>query len=92
MKISLHLHSCFGSTVFKPNYQRDEPPDLLALLSPNFKPIIPNAPASTAAMDPLPSVDRCVYDQRISERPSAQEESQVSDAREERQRRQEDLY
>ena len=92
MKTSLHLHSCFGSTVFKLRYQGDEPPDLLALLSPSFKPIIPNAPASTEAMDPLPSVDRCVYDQRISERPSAQEESQDSNDREEHQRQQEDLY
>lgn len=39
-------------------------------------------------MHPLPSLDNSIYHQRISERPAAQEESQVSNGREERQRRQ----
>ena len=55
-------------------HQRYEPPDLLALLSPNFKSAMPNAPASTTAMHPLPYVDSNVFNQPIPEHPSAQEE------------------
>ena len=94
MKISRRQFSCSHPTFsgFRDSSCKgDEPADLLALLSPSFKSIISSAPTSTAAMDPLPSVDGSVHYQRNSERPSGQEERQVSNDREERQRRQADL-